>query len=165
MSDPERESHLYYVMAAGALHPLLSISPFPSFSPSQTPPPTVSLFFALPLCMFFGLVLHTQSSLPTCLCAVLHASNSNVRLNISICLYFHQSCTPNFCLLGCTFSIPPSARLSSCVCLSIILFASNDCPPPAFDRQLSVCTCLSHLMLTFAPVAPPENQTWTLNSL
>lgn len=48
----QSESHLYYVMTAGALHPLLSFSQFPRVSPSQTPPPKVDLAFALLLCVF-----------------------------------------------------------------------------------------------------------------
>lgn len=49
MTDLEREPSVLCHDCKGwsALHPLLSISPFPCFSLSQIPPPIVSLAFAL----------------------------------------------------------------------------------------------------------------------
>lgn len=100
----------------------------------------------------FGFQLLTlgwiQSLLPSCLCAQDWISQSVLLPD------FYTTCL--FPLLHVLYHLLLSAFHP---------LATNDCPPPAFDWQLYVCTCPSHLMFTFAPVAPPENQTWTINGL
>lgn len=145
----QKESHLCYV-TAGLGHPTLpsqfphprhpSLYPKLPLTPSRPPtPPTVSPACASTLGMGFELQVADSwfGSLPPCCFSALGERSVNLAFFV-----FSIIVGGLVVVLGEGWGhIPLSANH---------LHAASECPQTAFDRQLHVCACPSHLMSTFS---------------
>lgn len=138
----QRESHLYYVMTVGTLHPLLLFFSFPG-SPTHS-----FSFFSLfcfsftAVCFWFGI---TDTPLPRFLFAMLHACNRNVTqhwISSSVFVFFFKTKPLNQFTHGYTFFIHLSAfhlvSVYKSLCLPLITVHLQ----LLMDSSLSALACL-----------------------
>lgn len=146
----QKESHLCYVMAARALHPSLSIP----LLPSKTPPPNLCLSLACASLLWVGF---TENGLDSVFTASFFVCLVTVEEKRGV-----SSCTFHRLKLKMSFSIAaaPPPTFFSVTFLSPPTIVTSDCPQTALDWQLHVCTRPSHLMFTFAPWKPDEDNQW-----